>query len=60
MLTPSWLAKRVIDDGLEMSLAGGLDIEHDLFTEVFRTDDAKARVASFLDKAGGKVTFRGR
>jgi enoyl-CoA hydratase len=43
-----------------MSLAGGLDIEHDLFTEVFRTDDAKAGVASFLDKAGGKVTFRGR
>ena len=54
------LAKRAIDDGLEMSLAGGLDIEHDLFTEVFRTDDAKAGVASFLDKAGGRVTFRGR
>jgi enoyl-CoA hydratase/carnithine racemase len=54
------LAKRAIDDGLETTLAGGLDIEHDLFTEVFRTDDAKAGVASFLDKGSGKATFRGR
>jgi enoyl-CoA hydratase/carnithine racemase len=54
------LAKRAIDDGLETTLAGGLDIEHDLFTEVFRTDDAKAGVASFLDKGAGKATFRGR
>ena len=54
------LAKRAIDDGLETSLAGGLDIEHDLFTEIFRTDDAKAGVASFLDKGPGKATFRGR
>jgi enoyl-CoA hydratase len=53
------LAKRAIDDGLEMSLAGGLDVEHDLFTEVFRSDDAKAGVASFLDKGAGKATFRG-
>ena len=53
-------AKQAIDDGLDTSLAGGLEIEHDLFTEVFRTDDAKAGVASFLDKRAGKATFRGR
>ena len=53
-------AKQAIDDGLDTSLAGGLEIEHDLFTDVFRTDDAKAGVASFLDKSLGKATFRGR
>jgi enoyl-CoA hydratase len=54
------LAKRAIDDGLEMSLAGGLEVEHELFVEVFRTDDAKTGVASFLEKGAGKATFRGR
>jgi enoyl-CoA hydratase/carnithine racemase len=53
-------AKRAIDGGLETSLAAGLEIEHDLFTDVFRTEDAKAGVAAFLDKSLGKATFRGR
>jgi enoyl-CoA hydratase len=54
------LAKRAIDDGLDVSLAAGLDIEHDLFTEVARTEDAGAGVASFLAHGPGKATFRGR
>jgi enoyl-CoA hydratase len=54
------MAKRAIDEGLESTLAAGLDVEHDLFTEVFRTDDAGAGVASFLEHGPGKATFRGK
>jgi enoyl-CoA hydratase len=53
------LAKRAIDSGLDSSLSDGLDLEHDYFTEVFRTDDAKAGVASFLEHGPGKATFTG-
>jgi enoyl-CoA hydratase len=53
------LAKRAIDDGLDSTLADGLDLEHDHFTEVFRTDDAKAGVASFREHGPGKATFTG-
>ena len=54
------LAKRAIDDGLDSTLAEGLDLEHDFFTEVFRTDDAKAGVVSFLEHGPGKATFTGQ
>jgi enoyl-CoA hydratase/carnithine racemase len=53
------LAKQAIDGGLESTLREGLDLEHELFTEVFRTDDAKAGVASFLEHGPGKATFTG-
>jgi enoyl-CoA hydratase len=52
-------AKRAIDDGLDGPLAAGLDIEHHMFTEVARTDDAAAGVASFREHGPGKATFRG-
>ena len=54
------LAKRAIDDGLDLSLAEGLDLEQDLFEEVFTTDDAAIGVASFLEHGPGKATFTGR
>ncbi len=54
------LAKRAIDDGLDGSLATGLDLEADLFAEVFTTDDAGIGVASFLEHGPGKATFTGR
>jgi enoyl-CoA hydratase len=54
------MAKRAIDDGLESTLTAGLDVEHGLFTEVFRTDDARAGVASFLEQGPGKATFSGK
>jgi enoyl-CoA hydratase/carnithine racemase len=53
-------AKRVIDRGLDASLAAGLDLEHDAFVEVFRTDDAVEGVRSFLEHGPGHATFRGR
>jgi enoyl-CoA hydratase len=54
------LAKRAIDRGLDITLGGGLDLEQQLFVEVFGTDDAQAGVSSFLDHGPGKATFRGR
>jgi len=34
------MAKRAIDEGLDLSLEDGLALEQDLFEEVFSTDDA--------------------
>ena len=54
------IAKRVIDVGLEGSLAVGLELEQDAFVEVFATDDARIGVASFLENGPGKAQFTGR
>ncbi|MEX2293615.1 MAG: enoyl-CoA hydratase-related protein [Acidimicrobiales bacterium] len=54
------LAKRAIDLGLEITLSGGLDLEQQLFGEVFGTEDARAGVQSFLENGPGKATFTGR
>jgi enoyl-CoA hydratase len=53
------LAKDAIDRGLDGTLAAGLDLEQELFVEVFRTDDARTGVASFLEHGPGKATFTG-
>ena len=37
------LAKRAIDRGLDITLNGGLDLEQQLFADVFRTEDAADR-----------------
>jgi enoyl-CoA hydratase/carnithine racemase len=54
------LAKRAIDDGLDGSLARGLDVEAEAFVEAFATEDARTGVASFLEHGPGKATFQGR
>lgn len=54
------IAKRVIDEGLEGSLADGLELEQGAFVEVFATDDARIGVASFLENGPGKAQFTGR
>ena len=54
------LAKRAVDQGLEMTLADGLELEQDLFVESFATEDARIGVASFLENGPGKATFVGR
>jgi enoyl-CoA hydratase len=54
------LAKRAIDRGLDITLGGGLDLEQQLFAEVFESDDAQAGVTSFLENGAGNATFRGR
>ena len=54
------IAKRVIDAGLDTTLAAGLELEQDGFAEVFATDDARIGVASFLENGPGKAEFTGR
>ena len=54
------LAKRAVDQGLETTLADGLELEQDLFVESFSTEDARIGVASFLENGPGKATFVGR
>jgi enoyl-CoA hydratase/carnithine racemase len=54
------LAKRVIDEGLGVPLAEGLDREAEAFVEVFATDDARVGVESFLEHGAGKAKFSGR
>ncbi|MBU3700579.1 MAG: enoyl-CoA hydratase/isomerase family protein [Acidimicrobiia bacterium] len=54
------IAKRVIDAGLDTTLAVGLELEQDGFAEVFATDDARLGVTSFLENGPGKAVFTGR
>ena len=54
------LAKRAIDEGLEVSLDDGLALEAELFGQVFRTRDAAAGVRSFLANGPGSASFEGR
>lgn len=54
------LAKQAIDRGLSGPLGDGLLLERDLFTEVFKSDDAQTGVKSFLENGPGKATFAGR
>ena len=51
-------AKQVIDRGLEVDLATGLEIERMAFASLFATDDQKIGMAAFVAKE--KPTFTGR
>ena len=54
------LAKAAIDGGIESELATGLDLEQELFAEVFSTEDAHTGVRSFLEHGPGRAHFAGR
>jgi enoyl-CoA hydratase len=54
------LAKRAVDEGLELTLDDGLTLETELFGQAFRTNDAATGVRSFLADGPGKATFEGR
>ena len=51
------LAKRAIDEGLEGTLAAGLELEQQLFADSFATSDASIGVPSFLEHGPGKAQF---
>jgi len=51
--------KRAIDEGIGGSLADGIDLELELFMEVFESDDAASGVASFFEHGPGRATFTG-
>ncbi|GAB7003992.1 enoyl-CoA hydratase-related protein [Nocardioides sp. AN3] len=53
-------AKEAIDQGLEVDLATGLEIEKIRFAAVFGTEDARTGMASFVENGPGKAVFRGR
>jgi enoyl-CoA hydratase/carnithine racemase len=54
------LAKRAVDEGLDLSLADGLALERELFVDVFHTADSQIGVRSFLEHGPGKAEFTGR
>lgn len=54
------LVKQAVDRGLASDLAAGLSVELELFEEVFRTDDSRIGVASFLENGPGKAHFTGK
>jgi len=53
-------AKAAVDGGLDRALKEGLDLEAELFVEVFGTEDSQVGVASFLEHGPGKAKFSGR
>jgi enoyl-CoA hydratase/carnithine racemase len=53
-------AKAAVDEGVETTLAWGLDRELELFEKVFATEDAASGVRSFLESGPGKARFSGR
>jgi enoyl-CoA hydratase/carnithine racemase len=53
-------AKAAVDEGIETTLAWGIDREQELFEKVFETEDAQTGVKSFLEQGPGKATFQGR
>ncbi|HTS96864.1 MAG TPA: enoyl-CoA hydratase-related protein [Streptosporangiaceae bacterium] len=53
-------AKQAIDDGLEVDLAAGLEIERLHFAGMFATEDQRTGMRSFMENGPGKATFAGR
>src|SRR4051812_550171 len=52
--------KAAVDEGVETTLAWGIDREQLYFTHVFETEDAAIGVKSFLEDGPGKAKFEGR
>jgi enoyl-CoA hydratase/carnithine racemase len=53
-------AKQAIDEGLEVSLDTGLEIERLHFAGLFATEDQRTGMRSFVENGPGKATFAGR
>ncbi|MDQ4010778.1 MAG: enoyl-CoA hydratase-related protein [Actinomycetota bacterium] len=53
-------AKAAIDDGLDVDLDHGLQLEAQVFAALSGTEDRMAGMRSFLDHGPGKATFVGR
>ena len=51
------LAKRAIDDGVELDLDSALRLEATLFAACFATEDRRSGMDSFLEHGPGKATF---
>jgi len=53
-------AKQAVNNGLEVDLATGLEIERLQFASLFATEDQKTGMRSFIENGPGKATFEGR
>jgi enoyl-CoA hydratase/carnithine racemase len=53
-------AKQSVNDGLEVDLVTGLEIERLQFAALFATEDQKTGMRSFIENGPGKATFDGR
>ncbi|MFM8352877.1 MAG: enoyl-CoA hydratase/isomerase family protein [Actinomycetales bacterium] len=52
--------KRVIDNGLDVDLDTGLELERMLFATLFATEDRQIGIDSFVQNGPGKAEFTGR
>jgi enoyl-CoA hydratase/carnithine racemase len=53
-------AKQAVNQGLEVDLATGLEIERLHFAALFATEDQKTGMRSFMENGPGKAVFEGR
>src|ERR1700677_4202484 len=53
-------AKQAVNQGLEVDLATGLEIERLHFAALFATEDQKTGMTSFMENGPGKAVFGGR
>ena len=53
-------AKQAIDEGLDVDLDTGLEIERLQFAGLFTTEDQRAGMRSFIENGPGKARFSGR
>lgn len=53
-------AKKAIEGGLDRDLTAGLDLESEVFAELFATEDRTIGMESFLEHGPGKARFTGR
>lgn len=52
--------KAAVDEGVETTLAWGIDREQLYFVDVFETDDSQTGVRSFLEHGPGTAQFQGK
>lgn len=52
------LIKQAVDKGTQMTLLEGLDLENELFDQVFQTEDVKEGVDAFINKRTAKFKHR--
>jgi enoyl-CoA hydratase len=53
------MIKRAVDEGLDQPLASGLQLERELFEQVFHTADSEIGVRTFLEHGPGNAEFTG-
>ena len=53
-------AKQAIDEGLDVDLDSGLEIERLNFAGLFATEDQRTGMRSFVENGPGKARFAGR